>query len=38
MCQGFHEEESKWEELKTKFKHDMDGIGKTMKDVVKDNG
>jgi predicted RNase H-like nuclease (RuvC/YqgF family) len=27
----------KWEEFKTNFKHDMDGIGKTMKDLFKDN-
>jgi hypothetical protein len=27
---------SKWEEFKTNFKHDMDGIGKTMKDLFKD--
>ena len=29
--------QSKWEEFKTNFKHDMDGIGKTMKDLFKDN-
>ena len=27
----------KWEEFKTNFKHDMDGIDKTMKDLFKDN-
>jgi aspartate aminotransferase-like enzyme len=31
------EGQSKWEEFKTNFKHDMDGIGKTMKDLFKDN-
>ncbi len=32
------EGQSKWEEFKTNFKHDMDGIGKTMTDLFKDNG
>ena len=27
---------SKWQEFKTNFKHDMDGLGKTMKDLFKD--
>jgi hypothetical protein len=27
----------KWEEFKTNFKHDMDGIEKTMTDLFKDN-
>ena len=27
----------KWEEFKTNFNHDMDAIGKTMKDLFKDN-
>src|ERR1039458_8245779 len=27
----------KWEEFKTNFKHDMDGMDKTMKDLFKDN-
>jgi hypothetical protein len=27
----------KWEEFKTNFKHDMDGIGKTMKDLFKES-
>jgi exonuclease VII large subunit len=31
------EGQSKWEEFKTNFKHDMDGIGKTMKELFKDN-
>ena len=31
------EGQSKWEEFKTNFNHDMDGIGKTMKDLFKDN-
>ena len=31
------EGESKWEEFKTNFNRDMDGIGKTMKDLFKDN-
>jgi predicted RNase H-like nuclease (RuvC/YqgF family) len=31
------EGKSKWEEFKANFKHDMDGIGKTMKDLFKDN-
>jgi exonuclease VII large subunit len=30
------EGESKWEEFKTNFNHDMDAIGKTMKDLFKD--
>ena len=30
------EGQSKWEEFKTNFKHEMDGIGKTMKDLFKD--
>ena len=29
--------QSKWEEFKTNFKHDMDRIGKTMKDLFKDH-
>jgi hypothetical protein len=28
---------SKWEEFKMNFNHDMDRIGKTMKDLFKDN-
>ena len=31
------EGESKWQEFKTNFSHDMDAIGKTMKDLFKDN-
>jgi predicted nucleic acid-binding Zn-ribbon protein len=31
------EGQSKWEEFKTNFKHDMDGVGKTMTDLFKDN-
>ena len=31
------EGQSKWEEFKTNFNRDMDGIGKTMKDLFKDN-
>jgi predicted RNase H-like nuclease (RuvC/YqgF family) len=31
------EGQNKWEEFKTNFKHDMDGIGKTMKDLFKIN-
>jgi predicted PolB exonuclease-like 3'-5' exonuclease len=31
------EEQSRWEEFKTNFKNDMDAIGKTMKDLFKDN-
>jgi hypothetical protein len=31
------EGQSKWEEFKTNFNHDMDGIGKIMKDLFKDN-
>lgn len=30
------EGESKWEEFKTSFNHDMDAIGKTMKNLFKD--
>jgi DNA repair exonuclease SbcCD ATPase subunit len=30
------EGESKWQEFKTNFNHDMDAIGKTMKDLFKD--
>ncbi len=29
------EGQSKWKEFKTNFKHDMDGIRKTMKDLFK---
>jgi predicted RNase H-like nuclease (RuvC/YqgF family) len=29
------EGQSKWEEFKTNFSHDVDGIGKTMKDLFK---
>jgi hypothetical protein len=29
--------QSKWEEFKTNFKSDLDAIGKTMKDLFKDN-
>jgi hypothetical protein len=29
--------QGKWEEFKTNFKHDMDSIGKTMKDLFKEN-
>ncbi len=32
------EGESKWQEFKTNFSHDMDAVGKTMKDLFKDNG
>jgi hypothetical protein len=32
------EGKSKWEEFKTNFKHDMDGLGKTMEDLFKENG
>ena len=32
-----NEGQSKWKEFKTNFKHDADGIGKTMKDLFKDN-
>jgi hypothetical protein len=28
---------SRWEEFKTNFKHDMDGIGETMTDLFKGN-
>jgi hypothetical protein len=31
------EGESKWQEFKTNFSHDMDAIGKTMEDLFKDN-
>ena len=31
------EGESKWREFKTNFSHDMDAVGKTMKDLFKDN-
>jgi len=31
------EGESKWQEFKTNFGQDMDGVGKTMKDLFKDN-
>jgi hypothetical protein len=31
------EGQSKWEEFKTNFNRDMDAIGKTMKDLFKDN-
>jgi hypothetical protein len=31
------EGESKWQEFKTNFSHDMEGIGNTMKDLFKDN-
>jgi hypothetical protein len=31
------EGESKWQEFKTNFSHDMDGVGNTMKDLFKDN-
>jgi hypothetical protein len=31
------EGESKWQEFKTNFSHDMDAVGKTMKDLFKDN-
>ena len=30
------EGESKWQEFKTNFSHDMDAFGKTMKDLFKD--
>ncbi len=32
-----NEGQSKLKEFKTNFTHDMDGIGKTMKDLFKDN-
>jgi predicted nucleic acid-binding Zn-ribbon protein len=32
------EGQSKWQEFKTNFKHDMDAIGKTISDLFKDNG
>ena len=32
------EGESRWQEFKTNFTHDMDAVGKTMKDLFKDNG
>jgi hypothetical protein len=31
------EGQRKWKEFKMNFKHDMDGIGKTMKNLFKDN-
>jgi hypothetical protein len=31
------EGESRWQEFKTNFSHDIDGVGKTMKDLFKDN-
>jgi len=31
------EGESKWQEFKTNFSHDMEAVGKTMKDRFKDN-
>lgn len=31
------EGQSKWEEFKTNFKHDLDGVGRTMTDLFKDN-
>jgi predicted nucleic acid-binding Zn-ribbon protein len=31
------EGQSRWEQFKTNFKHDMDGLGKTMKELFKDN-
>jgi hypothetical protein len=31
------EGESKWQEFKTNFKHDMDAVGQTMKDLFKDS-
>jgi hypothetical protein len=31
------EGQHKWKEFKMNFKHDMDGIGKTMKNLFKDN-
>jgi predicted RNase H-like nuclease (RuvC/YqgF family) len=31
------EGESKWQEFKTNFSHDIDGLGNTMKDLFKDN-
>jgi hypothetical protein len=31
------EGQRKWKKFKTNFKHDKDGIGKTMKDLFKDN-
>jgi DNA repair exonuclease SbcCD ATPase subunit len=30
------EGQGKWEEFKTNIQHDLDGIGKTMKDLFKD--
>ena len=32
------EGQDKWETFKTNFNHDLDGIGKTIKDLFKDNG
>ena len=31
------EGENKWQEFKTNFSHDIDGVGKTIKDLFKDN-
>ena len=31
------EGESKWQEFKTNFSHDMDAVGKTIKDLFRDN-
>jgi len=31
------EGQSRWEEFKTNFEHDMDAVGKTIKDLFKDN-
>jgi hypothetical protein len=31
------EGESKWQEFKTNFSRDMDAVGKTVKDLFKDN-
>ncbi len=32
------EGESRWQEFKTNFSHDMDAVGNTMRDLFKDNG
>jgi uncharacterized protein (DUF3084 family) len=32
------EGQDKWETFKTNFNHDLDGIGKTIKDLFKDHG
>jgi hypothetical protein len=32
------EGQSRWEEFKANFNHDLDEMGKTMKDLFKDNG